>query len=172
VHVVATGSLGGFEIDARARRAVGSAAMATPTAAARSRGAFLTVVAVGFALLAISNFTKPLQLANNPAVGGIVIFGVRATTTLGNVVLGPLMGIVLAAYAFGLWRLKGWVRPLSVVYAFYVPLNLVLFWYLHTSPEVPPVVGLLVYLAIALGGSIGTALYLAYHRDELPWSES
>jgi hypothetical protein len=145
--------------------------MATPsgarTAAARSRGAFLTVVAVGLALLALSNFSKPLQYANNPAVGGIVIFGVRAQSVGANLLLGPIMGVVLAAYAFGLWRLARWVVPLSIAYAFYVPLNLVLFWYFHAGPEFPPVVGLLGYLAVALGGSIGTALYLAYHRQEL-----
>jgi hypothetical protein len=59
------------------------------------------------------------------------------------------------------------VAPLSIVYAFYVPLNLVLFWYLQTGPEIPPLGFILVYLAVAFTGSIGTALYLAYHRDKL-----
>ncbi|HZR81194.1 MAG TPA: hypothetical protein VFD92_08860 [Candidatus Binatia bacterium] len=137
----------------------------------RKRGAFLTVVAALFALLTLSNFTKALQYANNPTVGGIVIFGVRAEGVATNLLLGPLVGLVTGAYAYGLWRMKRWVLPLSVAYAFYVPVNLVLFWYRHTEATVPPVAGLLVYLAIALGGSIGTALHLAYHRGELPWTE-
>ena len=74
---------------------------------------------------------------------------------------------MLAAYAYGLWTLKPWVAPLSIVYAFYVPLNLVLFWYRQVGPEIPPLRFILGYLAIAFTGSIGTALYLAYHRDKL-----
>jgi hypothetical protein len=133
----------------------------------RTRGPFLTVMAVLLGLLTISNFTKALQYAGNPTVGGIVIFGVRFESVASNLVLGPLMGLVLAAYAYGLWKLKPWVAPLSIAYAFYVPTNLVLFWYRNMGPEIPPLVGILAYLAVALTGSIGTALYLAYHRDKL-----
>jgi hypothetical protein len=46
-------------------------------------------------------------------------------------------------------------------------MNLVLFWYRQTSPNLPPVGSLVGYLVVALGGSIGTALYLAYHREKL-----
>lgn len=133
----------------------------------RERGAFLTAMAVLFGLLAVSNFTKALQYLHDPKVGGIVIFGVRFEGVLSNAVLGPAMGVVLAAYAIGLWRLAPWVWPLAAVYAFYVPLNLVLFWYRATGPDIPPLGFILVYLALALGGSIGTALYLAGHRDKL-----
>ncbi|MBM4244115.1 MAG: hypothetical protein FJ148_09905 [Deltaproteobacteria bacterium] len=133
----------------------------------RQRGAFLTVVAILFAVLAVSNTTKALQFLMNPSHLGIVIFGVRFESVLANVLLGPLLGAVLAAYAYGLWTLKPWVAPLSIVYAFYVPLNLVLFWYRNIGPEIPPLRFILGYLAIALTGSIGTALYLAYHREKL-----
>jgi hypothetical protein len=52
------------------------------------------------------------------------------------------------------------------VYAFYVPTNLVLFWSLHQLA--PPKVGFIVmYLFLSLTGSIGTAIYLAYHRERL-----
>lgn len=131
------------------------------------RGAFLTVMAVLFGVLTVSNFTKALQFANNPQVGGIVIFGVRFESVASNLILGPLMGLVVGAYAYGLWTRRRWVVPLSIVYAFYVPVNLVLFWHRHTGPEIPPVIALLGYLLFALGGSIGTALYLAYRRDEV-----
>ena len=87
--------------------------------------------------LNVSNFTKALQYIRNPKVGGIVIFGVRAEGIGPNLILGPLMGLVVGAYAYGLWTLRPWVAPLSVVYAFYVPVNLVLFWYFQTGPEVP-----------------------------------
>lgn len=138
-----------------------------PEGPERTRGAFLTVVAILFAVLALSNTTKALQYQLDPSHLGIVIFGVRFESVLSNVLLGPLLGAILAAYAYGLWTLKPWVAPLSIAYAFYVPLNLVLFWYRHREPEIPPLLGLLGYLAIAFTGSIGTALYLAYHRDKL-----
>ncbi len=50
-----------------------------------------------------------------------------------NLMLGPLFGIVLLIYAYGIWNLRAWVLPLSIVYAFYVPYNLVLFWSLHAT---------------------------------------
>ncbi|HVO27167.1 MAG TPA: hypothetical protein VMW56_26445 [Candidatus Margulisiibacteriota bacterium] len=133
----------------------------------RRRGAFLTVMAVLFAILALSNATKALQHLQDPKVLGLVIFGVRFETVAANLILGPLMGVVLAAYSYGLWKLKRWVAPLSIAYAFYVPVNLVLFWYRQTGPDIPPLGAILAYLAVSLTGSIGTALYLAYHRDRL-----
>lgn len=133
----------------------------------RNRGAFLTVMAVLFAVLAFSNFTKAVQHFRDPSHLGIVIFGVRFESVLSNLILGPLMGLVLAAYSHGLWKLKPWVAPLSIAYAFYVPVNLVLFWYRQTGPDIPPLRFMLIYLAVSLTGSIGTALYLAYHRNKL-----
>ena len=131
-----------------------------------SRGTFLTVMAVLFVVLAISDFTKALQYANNPAVGGLVVFGHKFEGVAINLVLGPLFGMVLLTYAYGIWKMRAWVLPLSLVYAFYVPYNLVLFWFTHTTG--PRSIGFIVfYLAIALTGSVGTALYLAYHRERL-----
>jgi len=131
-----------------------------------ARGWFLTVITVLFVLLAISDFTKGFQYANRPEIGGLVILGHKFQGVGKNLVLGPLFGIFLLAYAFGVWRLRAWVLPLAMVYAFYVPVNLVLFWSLHQLP--PPTVGFIVmYLILSLGGSVGTAIYLSYHRDRL-----
>ena len=131
------------------------------------RGPFLTVMAALFGVLTLSNFTKAFQHASDPKTLGIVVFGVRHETIAANLLLGGAMGLLLGAYAYGVWNLRRWVRPLSIAYAFYVPLNLVLFWYFQTGPNVQPVVGIVVYLAIAFTGSIGTALHLAYHREKL-----
>ena len=133
----------------------------------RERGPFLTVMAVLFGVLAVSNCTKALQHLHDPKMLGIVIFGVRFESVPSNLLLGPMMGLVLAAYAYGVWKLKPWVALLSIVYAFYVPVNLALFWYFQTGPDIPPLGFILMYLAVAFTGSIGTALYLAYHRDKL-----
>jgi len=133
----------------------------------RERGPFLTVMVALFAVLTVSDFTKPIQYLHNPKALGIVIFGVRFHGVFSNLIFGPAMGIVVGAYCYGIWKLRSWVTPLSVVYAFYVPTNLVLFWYRQTGPDIPPLRAILTYLAFALTGSIGTALYLAYHRDKL-----
>jgi len=132
----------------------------------QSRGTFLTVMAVLFVVLAISDFTKPLQYINDPAVGGLVVLGHKFEGVAKNLMLGPIVGIFLLTYAYGIWKLRAWVLPLSFVYAFYVPVNMVLFWSLHQLP--PPTVRFMVmYLFVSLTGSVGTALYLAYRRERL-----
>jgi hypothetical protein len=131
------------------------------------RGPFLTGMAVLFAALAISNATKALQHLRDPAHLGVVLFGVRFESVGANATLGPLLGAVLAAYAYGVWRMRRWVLPLAIAYAFWVPTNLVLFWHRDVGPEIPPVGAILGYLFFAIGGSVGTALYLAYHRERL-----
>ena len=137
-----------------------------PDSARAPLGLFLTVMTVLFVVLALSDFTKALQFANNPAVGGLVVFGHKFHGVANNLVLGPLFGIVFLIYAHGIWNLRAWVLPLSIVYAFYVPYNLVLFWY--AQPPGPRPIGFIVgYLAIALIGSIGTAIFLAWHRQRL-----
>jgi hypothetical protein len=131
-----------------------------------ARGWFLTVVTVLFILLAFSDFTKFFQYARYPEVGGLVILGHKFQSVGKNLVLGWIVGAVLATYAYGIWNLRAWVLPISIVYAFYVPVNLVLFWSLHQLT--PPTVRFIVmYLFLSLGGSIGTAIYLAYHRERL-----
>lgn len=127
------------------------------------RGIFLTVMAVLFVVLAISDFTKVIQQANG---GGLVILGHKFTTTFANLTLGSVFGLFLLSYAYGLWNMMRWVIPISLFYAFYVPANMVLFWSLHKLD--PPSVRFIVfYLFVSLTGSIGTALYLAFHRDQL-----
>lgn len=137
--------------------------MANKTA---GRGWFLTVITVLFLLLALSDFTKAVQYANDPAVGGLVVLGHKFHGVAHNLILGPIFGVVLLIYAYGIWTLRAWVLPLSFGYAFYVPANMVLFWSLHQLP--PPTKGFIVmYLFLSLTGSVGTAIYLAYHRERL-----
>jgi hypothetical protein len=130
------------------------------------RGTFLIVMAILFVVLALSDFTKALQFAFNPEHGGIVVFGHKFHGVAHNLILGSLFGAVLLTYAYGIWNMRAWVLPLAVVYAFYVPVNMVMFWSLH---QLPPVTHrfIVTYLAVALTGSVGTALYLAYHRERL-----
>ena len=129
------------------------------------RGAFLTVMAILFVVLAASDFTKVFQHSRADHLG-LVIFGHRFVRPAANLVLGPLFGAFLLLYAYGIWTMQRFVIPISVLYAFYVPVNEVLFWSLHQLA--PPTVGFIVfYLFVSLTGAIGTALYLAYHQDQL-----
>ncbi len=131
-----------------------------------SRGWFLTVITVLFVLLALSDFTKALQFAGDPSHGGLVVLGHKFHGVGHNLILGPIFGMVLLTYAFGIWNLRAWVLPLSIVYAFYVPANMVLFWSLHQLT--PPTHRFIVmYLFLSLTGSVGTAIYLSYHRERL-----
>ena len=134
-------------------------------ASASRRGVFLTVMAMLFVILAASDFTKVFQHSRADHLG-LVILGHRFVRPAANLVLGPLFGAFLLLYANGIWTMRRWVIPLSLLYAFYVPVNEVLFWSLHQLA--PPTVGFIVfYLFLSLTGSIGTALYLAYHQDQL-----
>jgi len=138
-----------------------------PNARVGSRGVFLTVMTVLFVVLAFSNFTKPFQHLRAPAHLGLVIFGHRLESLGANLVFGPIFGIILLAYAWGIWRMKRWVLALSIIYAFYVPWNLVLFWYANGGGPHRSLRFIVEYLAFAITGSVGTGLYLTYHRDRL-----
>jgi len=131
-----------------------------------SRGAFLTVMAILFVVLAISNITKSLQHMRTPHLG-LVIFGYRLQTVAANAIFGPIFGAVLLAYAWGIWRMKRWVLPIAIIYAMYVPWNLVLFWFANGGAPNRSLGFIIRYLLVALTGSVGTGLYLAYHRERL-----
>jgi hypothetical protein len=137
---------------------------AMPTAAAR--GSALTTFAILFGLLAVSNFLKPFQLSET---AGFVFFGLRLDG-LANTVAGPLFGAYLASMAMGIWRLRRWALPMVWAYLGYVVLNLILFrvW----GPPMPGegigrVVFSLVYMAIAIGVPLSTALILRRRQAEL-----
>src|SRR5687767_5879738 len=117
-----------------------------------------TVFAVLFALLAVSNLLKPFQIGGEET--GFVLFGRRLSGTA-NTIAGPLFGLYLLIYAYGIWKKKRFAIPMSHAYALYVVLNLVLFMANNTRP---PGIGYVlfgvVYSAIALGVSVGAAYLL------------
>jgi hypothetical protein len=124
----------------------------------------LTVAAVLFTVLAVSNLLKPLQLG---AQTGFVFLGRRLTGTP-NAIMGPLFGLYLLVYAAGIWNMRRWALPMGVGYAAYVVLNLALF---NVRMPQPPGVGYkifgVVYSLIAIGVSAGTVYLLAQRRDAL-----
>jgi hypothetical protein len=78
--------------------------------------------AVLFALLALSNISKPLSGGR----AGFVFLGTK-TAGVTNAILGPAFGIFLLIYALGIWRQKRWAVPMAWAYAAYVLVNLALF---------------------------------------------
>ncbi len=134
-----------------------------------SRGPVLTVFAVLFVVLAISNFSKPFpSLARfDSNAAGFVFFGVK-TSGIANDILGPAFGVWLLVYASAIWRMRRWALPLGYAYAAYVLANLVLFT-LRTGvvPGGPSTRGAIIYLAIAIGVSAGSAVLLHQRRAQL-----
>ena len=129
-----------------------------------SRGAVLTVCAVLFALLALSNFSKPFHLSPNV---GFVFLGVK-THGIANAILGPAFDLLLILYAFGIWRMRRWALPIAFAYAAYVIVNLSLYSIRNAgSPDMPPPGFMLGYIVVAVGVSAGTALLLYRRRDTL-----
>ena len=132
------------------------------------RGIALTIFAILFSLLAISNFLKPLEVLGHSGTPGFVFLGTR-TSGIENDILGPTFGIILAAYALGIWRMKSYALPLSYAYLVYVVANLILFTI--KNPEFRgnggnPLFGL-VYSAIAIGVPLASAILLTRRRAEL-----
>jgi len=128
------------------------------------RGPLLTTCATLFALLAVSNLLKPFQL-EGPTTG-FVFLGER-TSGAWNTLLGPLFGLYLAVYAYGIFRMKRLALPMAQAYAVYVLVNLVA-W--NVRQEHPFEIGVLLgiaYFVVAVGVSAGTALILRSRANDL-----
>jgi hypothetical protein len=130
------------------------------------RDRFLTTLAVLMGVLAVSNFMKPIGQSFRPESStGFVFFGTRLHG-LANAVIGPLFGIFLAVYAWAVWNRRRFALPIALVYAVYVPLNMILFAR-HPPPNSGGPLFAAVYALVAIGVSGGGALYLRAHRDTL-----
>jgi hypothetical protein len=129
------------------------------------RGRALSIFAVLFALLAISNLLKPFGIEGGET--GFVFFGRRLSGTA-NAVVGPAFGIYLLVYALRIWRMKRSAVVMGWLYAAYVLINLILF---NVRNPVPPGVGYvifgIVYAAVGIGVSWGTVYLLHQRRDLL-----
>jgi hypothetical protein len=71
-------------------------------------------------------------------------------------------------YAIGIWGMRRWVLPIAYSYAAYVIVNLLLYSIRNAgSRNQPPGKFMLVYSAIAIGVSAGSAILLYRRRFEL-----
>ena len=120
-------------------------------------------LAICFWLLAISNFSKPLQLSEH---SGFVLFGTRLTG--GDAVLWSVVfGLYLVIYGLGLWYMKRIVIGMAHAYALYVVVNLFLYWSNNPPPSGADVMLAVVYSLVAVGVSAGSSVLLSMHRSEL-----
>ena len=129
------------------------------------RSGALTILAILFAILAVSDILKPLHLEG--ATTGLVFFGKRLSGTP-DAILGPILGIILLIYAAGIWRMRRYALYLGYAYAIYVTINLALFSMRNPPPasQGEMIFGL-VYIVFALAFSWGTAILLSRHKGEL-----
>jgi hypothetical protein len=129
------------------------------------RGRLLSIAAILFALLAVSNLFKPFKWWGENT--GFVLLGQRLDGAA-NAIVGPLFGLYLLVYAWGIWRQKWVALPMAYAYAVYVIVNLVLFISSQpvSSGEGNLLFGL-VYTVVAIGVSSGTALLLTKRRATL-----
>ncbi len=119
------------------------------------RGPLLSVFALSFALLGVSDVAKPIEASLGGALRpGFVLLGHRLSGTA-NAIVGPLFGLYLLVYAMGIWRMRPWAFPMGVLYALYVTTNLTLFMFRDPEPMREGFLFGAIYAVVALGVSWG-----------------
>jgi hypothetical protein len=131
--------------------------------AEKSRGPALTVLALLYVLLAISDFAKPILAG--PGVG-FVFAGTRLTGRA-NAIMGPLFGLFLLYYAYGIWSMRHYALPASYVYAGWVIGNTIMFAIKNSDAPKPSLVVAIASTAIGIGVPIATAIILSRRSAEL-----
>ena len=131
--------------------------------AEKSRGPALTVFALLYVLLAISDFAKPFQ--HSPGIG-FVFAGTRLTGT-GNAIMGPLFGLLLLYFANGIWSMRHYALPASYVFAGWVVGNTIMFAIKNSGAPKPSLVVAIASTAIGIGVPIATAIVLSRLSAEL-----
>ena len=131
--------------------------------AEKSRGPALTVLALLFVLLAISDFAKPLLAG--PGVG-FVFAGTRLTGRA-NAIMGPLFGLFLLYYAYAIWTMRRYAVPASYVFAGWVVGNMIMFTIKNSDAPKPSLLVAVVSTAVGIGVPLATAIILSRRRAEL-----
>ncbi len=111
----------------------------------------LRAFAVLFALLAVSDFLKPILESSQ---AGFVFLGRRLSGTP-DLIAGWSFAIFLAAYAAALWRERAAALPLGIAYAAYVSANLFLFTLRMPTPTGNERIFGILYTIFALAGAWG-----------------
>ena len=80
----------------------------------RSADRALTIFAILFGLLALSNFLKPLQFGGEQTGS---FSSARLSGGIANTIIGPLFGIFLAVYTYGIWTMRRFALAMGHAYA-------------------------------------------------------
>ena len=124
----------------------------------------MTILAIGLALMALSDFSKPLKMS--PSVG-FVFLGMKLSG-IANALVAPIFGAMLAALAYGIFTMRRFALPLAYFYAGYVILNLMLFTLRnYGTSNMPPLGFWMLYILVAVGVSSGAAVMLTQRKAEL-----
>jgi hypothetical protein len=129
--------------------------------AGKPRGTALTIFALLFVLLAISDFAKPLQSNAN-----FVFLGTKMTGT-GNAVMGPLFGVCLLIYAYGIWTMRRYALPVAYIFTGWVCVNMVLFAMKNRNTPQPSPIVAIVTMAIGIGVPLATSIILSRRQADL-----
>lgn len=121
----------------------------------------LRIFAALFALRGLTNVLKPLGTGST-----MVFFGQKLPITHP---LGPLVGVFLLVYAYGLWSRRSFAVPMGIGYAIFATLNVALFYALQGLPDGFNGIGYLAFAVIAIGVPWAAPLLL---RRELRASPS
>jgi len=128
----------------------------------------LRILAVLFALLAVSNLTKPLGMGVEQ---GFVFFGRRLSGTP-NAIAAWAFAVFLFAYAAALWRERTAALPMGIAYAAYVSANLFLFQLRMGAADGGMSIFGIVYTILALAFSWGAVVAMLRagfaRRDAVP----
>jgi hypothetical protein len=128
----------------------------------KPRGVLLTIFALLFVLLAISNFSKPFS--HDPGIG-FVCLGVRQSGTA-NAILGPLFGIGLLIFAYGIWTMRHYALPVAYIFLAWVCVNTILFRI--KNPTAQSSVAFTIFAAaLGIGVPLATAIILSRRQAEL-----
>ena len=129
----------------------------------KKRGAVLTILAILFVLIALSNFLKPLSGGR----GHFVFLGMKQSG-IANAILGPLFGLMQLVIAAGIWRMKRYTVGLAYAYTGYVVLNIMLFHIRNPQDyAMRAIFGWIMYVAIGVGVPLATAMIMSRRRAEL-----
>jgi len=131
--------------------------------AEKSRGTALTIFALLFVLLAISNFLKPFS--HDPGVG-LVFLGVRLKGQ-GNAIMGPLFGLLLLIYAYGIWSMRRFALPVAYIFTAWVIINGFLFSIKNKNEPHPSPLVAIATIAIGVGVPLATAIILTRRQADL-----
>ena len=102
---------------------------------------------------------------HDPGIG-FVFMGVRLKGTA-NAIMGPLFGICLVIYTYGIWTMRRFALPVAWIFTGWVIVNTVLFSMKNRSEPHPSLAFSIAATVIGIGVPLATALLLSRRQNDL-----